>query len=53
MIAAHGRTRRAAAAVVIEQISCTGSPVLGLILSGYDPDKAGAAAFSNFAYYSR
>ena len=53
VIAAHGRTRRAAAAVVIEQISCTGSPVLGLILSGYDPDKAGAAAFSNFAYYSR
>ena len=53
LIAAHGRTRRAAAAVVIEQISCTGSPVLGLILSGYDPDKAGAAAFSNFAYYSR
>ncbi len=53
VIAAHGRTRRAAAAAVIEQISCTGSPVLGLILSGYDPDKAGAAAFSNFAYYSR
>ena len=53
VIAAHGRTRRAAAAVVIEQISCSGSPVLGLILSGYDPDRAGAAAFSNFAYYSR
>ena len=53
VIAAHGRTRRAAAAVVIEQIGCTGSHVLGLILSGYDPDRAGAAAFSNFAYYSR
>ncbi len=53
LVAAHGRTRRTAAAAVIEQINCTGSPVLGLILSGYDPDRAGAATLSSFAYYSR